>query len=234
MDNDLDEILQLEENQKKEELDFKKSLLDNLIEFGIIVPSKLESLEQKTKKAQHQIDEQIKAYKADISDGVTLFLKYANIEEQISLKKILKKLTTITSSLMHSNTPTSPIDNQDLDFLEDIAKRVLANGHNKDAACMFRLIIQFNFTESSAWIGWAICEQEDKHDDVVTQIYDLAMKLLPHDCLIRLYAADFYAAQNKKEKAKEILNEAANLLKQDGEQESETFKQINESLAAII
>lgn len=216
----------------KEEKEIKQFLFDSLFAPNI-KPSPLKSIEASTNEAMEQIDNLMAMFKTDVSKGFELFEQKAFPFERDRINQINNKLASIVKALANGSGKVQEIEVEELEFLEEVAKRVYSAKDYPEASCMFRFIIQLNPVYSPAWVQWALCETIQKHNEIVDQIYSMGMQMLAHDYLIRIYACDYYIKTNRNEMARDILHSAKENLIQDNEQDSYTFKRINQLISLL-
>ncbi len=225
--------------------EFKEFLYNSLFAANI-KPSPLKSLEDSKAEAMQQIDKLLELFKTDVKKGFDIFEQKALPIEHERLEEIFNHLNSIVSTVIGKEIhATNEVPSEEeiaqaqktaddnLEFLESIASRVYAAKDYEDASCMFRFIIQVDPLYSPAWVEWAFCEQAQGHDEVVDQIFEMGINFLPHDYLIRIYAAEYYLKTNRKDKAREILEIAKAQLDEAREQESHTYKKIQQLLTMI-
>lgn len=222
-----EKLLSLNTYLNTEEEDFVEFIISNM-NFSNLEANELKSKEQTVEEARLRIRDNLKIYKKDIENGIRLFIKSALKSEQAMLDEIMQRYLTVSLFQEPGSQTSLPI--KDLEFLETIAKRELANCNYSDAGCLFRAIVQMEIIYGPAWVGMAICEQENGALDAASQIYETAMILLPNDYFIRYYAAEFYRFINEKDKAKEILQMTYDDLIKNGMKDSHTFKEIHKLL----
>lgn len=212
---------------KKEEKEFKQFLFDTVF-APHLKTSPLKSLEASSAEAMQQVDKLMEFFKTDVKKGFELFEQKVLPFERKRLFIIANKLES-TVSILVENSASIPqeIEIADLEFLEEIAKRVYTAKNYPEASCMFRFIIQLNPVYSPAWIYWAMCETIQNHHEIVDQIYDMGLQFLSEDYLIRIYASEYYIKTNRQEKAREILLAAKDSLINEGMQASYTYSKVN-------
>jgi hypothetical protein len=223
--NQLDDLNKYLANEQD---DFKKFLLEHHFASQIRA-TPLKSYAQATSEMEQQIDQGMANLKEDIAKGIECFKQKALPLELKQLEKIFMKFSNFN---FHSGQKAlqSPVKVEDLEFLEEIARRTLAENQNESAAAMFRFMLQLNLAYSPAWVGWAIAEQEMGNAQVTAAIYQLATGLLPEDYFIMIYAAEFYMLMNEKNKAREMLQRGKEKLISSREDQSASFKEINQLL----
>lgn len=192
-------------------------------------PSPLKSLEECEKQARKQIDDAFDEYVNNLVDGEDLFLEKASKDEKERLNQIIQK------SANESEDPDYPfsISLEDAHFLEQIARRQLAESHYKDAATLFKWILFYIPVYSPAYVGAAIAEQQLHHIDAAKETFKMGLTLMPKDSYLVSYAADFHVTINQVDRSKEILNEYLQLLKEEGLETSDDYKQMNKKLAQL-
>jgi tetratricopeptide (TPR) repeat protein len=239
------EITKIAELLGAEEHEFKEFLYDSLFAANI-KPSPLKSLEASKAEAMQQIDKLLELFKTDVKKGFEIFEQKALPIEQERLAEVFNHLNSIVSTVVGKDihnvkeeqteeeaAQAQKVADANLEFLESIASRVYGAKDYEEASCMFRFIIQLDPLYSPAWVEWALCEQAQDHDEVVDQIFEMGINFLPHDYLIRIYASEYYIKTNRKDKAREILEIAKTELVEAREQESHTFKKIQQLLTMV-
>lgn len=238
------EITKIAELLGAEEQEFKKFLFDSLFAANV-KPSPLKSMEASKAEAMQQIDTLLELFKTDVKMGFEIFEQKALPIEQERLAEVFSHLNQIVSAVIGKDIPKAQeqteeeaakaqeIADENLEFLENIASRVYAAKDYPEASCMFRFIIQLDPIYSPAWVEWALCEQAQNHDEIVDQIFEMGISFLPHDYLIRIYASEYYIKTGRKGKAHEILETAKTELIDAREQDSHTFKKIQQLLEMI-
>lgn len=171
----------------------------------------------------------LEARKKDVEQGIQFFIKECTLNEQPTLKAIFLKTQSILNQIAKEGEVV-PITNKDCDFLNTIANRKVANGNYEEASSMFRLIIQLNCFFSPAWVNWATAEEQLSHLEITFNIYNMALEFFPYNYYIILFAAEFYASYNQKEKALQLLKRSQEKLLADGMQSSKSFEAISNLL----
>lgn len=223
-----------------DEKEFKEFLFETLFAANI-KPTPLKTIEASTAEAMQQVDKLLELFKTDVKRGYEIFEQKALPIEKERLHEIYSRLTSVVSRAVGKEASTSKTEeeaasepyvvDENLEFLESIASRVFAAKDYADASCMFRFIIQLDPLYSPAWVEWALCEEAQKHNEVVDQIFEMGIGFLPHDYLIRIYACEHYIKTNRKSKAREILEAAKAELLAAKEQQSHTFKKIQQLIS---
>lgn len=222
---------ELEEKLKLEEDDFVNFAINSL-DPSFFKESKLKTREQKEEESREHIRENLTLYKHDIEQGIEFFKEKALDSEQYQLGEIFGKYTTLGNEFL-GKSEGKKITIEDLEFLERIAKRSLVKNELIAASCMFRFLLQMQPLYGPAWVGWAVCEQEHGNFDVVEQLYEAALLIIPNDFFVRYYAAEFYKLINKTEKAKEILQGTLEILSQDGKENSHAFEEVKLLMSSL-
>lgn len=155
--------------------------------------------------AEKEADIAVDAFHLDIERGAECYLKYAHEKESKSLGVVFGKLHSYILNKAGVG-PLNPLTVEDMELLDTIATRVLGENHHQEASCMWRFILQLDPHYSRAWVGWAVSELEMKNTEAVEFIYQLGLTLLPRDAYLAAFAADFYAAEGKKEQATAVLD----------------------------
>lgn len=224
----------LEDFVNHEEEEFKTSFLETYVSANPVPSTPIKSSEQLIEEWKQNLEENLKAFKKDIIKGFGLFKEKTPETDLPHLGGIVGKILSITAAAAGvSEQSPEPITFEDYEFLEGIAKKELSAGNNLDASCMFRFIIQLEPLYSPAWVGWAVCEQEEGQLDVVEQIYEMALHLFPEDPMIGLYSAEFYLNNNKVSKAKEILKQTKMNLVNIKSTDSDLFNEVNRLLQGL-
>lgn len=212
-------------------------------------PSPLKSLEICEKEAHKQVDDAYDLFINSLVDGEDLFLEVATPQEKEQLEKIIHKAekapatnSEVTGEALIEIQPvendeeavlTSAFNLEELDFLEKMAKRELAENRFENSSLMFRWILLFVPTYSPALVGAAISEQQLNHIDDAKNLFLLGIEALPNDYYLHQYAADFFVTIQDVAKAKEILINAQNGLKEEKLETSDDYKAITERLAGL-
>lgn len=210
--------------------DERKFMKDTIL--GVMDPPKLspmKSLEQQQIENNTKAEQLMGILRQNIEEGVQFFMSENAENEKFRLGNIFEKIGSQLNEIVGEGE-VNYLTTEDCNFLEEIARRKLINREYEAASCMFRLIVTLNFTFSGAWVGWAVSEQELDHLEAVEMIYQLAGETLPYDYYITLFAADFYAGFNQKDKAIAILTKSKEQLLADGMQSSKSFESIKQLL----
>lgn len=204
---------------KKEQL--KAYLYENFIK-NEIMPTPIKPYEICVAEAKSRLDKVLDNFLKEIIEGEQLFRSIIAKEEKDHLEEVLARRTVESTD--------DNLEFADEQFLEKIAKNELAEEHNKEAGILFLTLIHLYPEYSSAWVGYAIAQQQLNRNDKAEQIYLDGMELMPWDDDLKIYAAQFYLTQGKKEEAKKIIEEGLNKLKTEGNQEIEFNKRFTELL----
>lgn len=226
------QVAPMENYLKKEEKNFKEFIFETIFAQNI-KPSALKSIDIIITEANQQVEQYIQSFKMDISKGLGLFRQKAHKTEQDQLRQTWAKVITYVRAIEVGNNLTELLSPADLQFLEQIAKRELMDKQYEDASCMFRFLIQISQQYSSAWVGWAVCEQELVHFDNVDSIYEMGMALLPYNFFIRIFASEYFIATDRKERAREILQRCLEALAQADQKQNQIYEEISTLLATL-
>lgn len=223
----------LTEEQKKineaaqEEEKFYRETLESFFEAPKISP--LKSIEAQEKERNQKVNDFINVLKTDVEQGAKYFIEGRSQEELKKLTAIFDKVQTIVDHVA-GKSEIQELTDEDCTFLEELAKKSISDLQYEKASCMFRLIIKLNPLFSGAWVGWAVSEQELEHFEVVEIIYEMATQLLPFDCYVILFAAEYYAKCNSIDKAKDVLKRAKELLIENDMKNSNSYEAVEEAL----
>lgn len=228
--NDLDAFIDFIKLSNLDRATNREYLYQMLLAPNLKPPTPFKSIEEQEKEGRLQAAHLADLAEIDIQGSMNLFLDKAEDKDKV-LQIFLKMFSTFAS--LKNLGKAYPITNEDLEVLEEIAKKELVNKNIEEAEAMYRLIIQLDPTFSGAWVGYALCEQELGNLDVAEAIYELALSLMPQDYFILLFAADFYVIINQKEKAKTILENAKTELIESNSQDSYSYKEIEHSLESL-
>ncbi len=219
------------EDTLSEETEFAKEYLRGL--FDPPKTSPLKSIQQQLDEQDNQIDELMVFAHRDTEKAVELFLNECLPEERLKVEEIFFKAVSRLGEITGKFDAHS-ITLEECECLEEIAKRKLIGHDYYNGSHMYRFIIQLNGFFSEAWVGWALCEQELGNWEAVDLIYQMALEFMPYDYYIILFAADFYISINRKEKAIAILEKGKQQLITDHLENSQSFKEIQESLKSVV
>lgn len=209
---------------KDEQLDLYKKELKKAFETP--PPSVFKTAKMLAQEEQAKTDIFINFLQEDIKMAIEFYKSECSKIDLPHFNQIIDKIKS-QANIYTKEKSIEAISEEDCEFLEELAKSKLKNGFNEEASCMYRFLTRIKFSYSGAWVGWAICEQEQQHLEIVDYIYQLAGEVLPYDYYICLFAADFYIATNQKEKAKELLDKAKLQLETDQMEDSKTYEDIN-------
>jgi len=227
-----EEIAQIEKSINEDQV-FMQKFLKKILKDNPQLSSP-ESSELILKEQDEKIETLLLLAKKDSRQAVEFYISACPEEQNYKLVAIFSKIASILDARAGVGVDKiNPITTEDCEFLEELAKQKLIENEYECASCMYRFLVQINQFYSGGWVGWAICEHQQQHIEVVKNIYQIALALLPYDYYICLFAADFYIGINNKAKAKEILKKAKNQLLKDKMEKSKTFTEVNFSLNAI-
>lgn len=214
-----------------DEASIKQFLFDKLFAPDI-KPTDLKPYEVSVAEAKLKIDQYLDNFKKDINKGLILFIQNALKTEQPRLREIWQKIATSLHATNEVNKQKS-IVSTDCEFLETIAKRLIISNQTENASCMFRFILQINPSFSSAWVGWAISESAQNNLEIADWIYEMGMAWLPQDHFLSFFAAKYFSATDRKEKALEIIQGSLNRLNEAGEQNSQAYQEMSKLLETL-
>ncbi|MBA3814814.1 MAG: hypothetical protein H0X26_10120 [Alphaproteobacteria bacterium] len=227
-------------DELKEEWDFLNQTLHEI--FTPPLPSPLKSIKDIDREQNMKINATMELLQRDIQLAIEFYFAECGPKDQPRLREIFAKIAQLNNFKEKDEikdeikdevdriTEEDRITIDDFKFLEELAKARLIRRLYGEASCMYRFILKINPGFSSGWVGWAICEEEQGHMEVVEYIYQLAGELLPFDHYITLFAADFFVSTDRKEKAKILLENAKSQLEADHMENSKTFEEIELSL----
>lgn len=221
------DIQKLKEQLSGAEKEFKEQLFETYVAHKL-KPTPLKTLQESKNESLLQIDDSIRQFKDDLSRGYQCYQTHVFPEEEDRLKLITDKFFKFIDPNAQMN-----LDDKEAVFLEEIAKREMMKGNHSDASCMFRFIIQITNAYSPAWVGWALAEHAQGHQSETDLIFELGMEMMPLDYFILLYAAEFFMTTDRKERAREILQKAADRLIQVNAQDTFTFKEVNQLISKL-
>lgn len=184
---------------------------------------------------QDMTTEMFESQKLEFAKALRLLNAESTPEENAELSIILGKIATAGLNASERIDVESDSDNiltfEELDFLVQIAKRIMLESA-EEATSIFKFLLFLDPGYATAWIGLAICLQEMGFNQVAEQTYEMALKLIPTDYQLRIYAAEFFILIEKYERAKEILVQTKNEIIEQNTIESFScsYKTINEIL----
>ena len=197
-----------------------------------VIPTPLKTIEKIGEQQKAYVNLKYKHMRTDATRGIQLF-----IEKATATKK--EKLNSLFYHILEEMSADNAIENlqehlktklpeEDLQFLEDLAKKALQSGDCEEAGCMYRCIIYLEASYCPAWVGYLISEQECGRLDLAETICETMLEAFPNDSWVQFYAGQFYLVMNQKDKAKDILQRA-----RDNSKKNENLHtRINELLIA--
>lgn len=202
--NTLEKLIKIEKNTSEQLKSEIQALLvdDNNLNQNLL--SKNSDLKKlSTELYDHQ--------KMEIEKTINLFKTQTFPEEKEQLEKILRKFISLGDLVADNNEvdnnekyESNFLTDQDVDFLEQIAERVMLQNID-DATSIYKFFLLVNPFYGSAWISLAVCYQKMGFNDIAEQTYEIALKLITSNQLLQIYAAEFFIINKKTERAREIL-----------------------------
>lgn len=216
-----EELASIHKAYKKEQELYKKKFRDL---NDPPPPNPLKSAKMLADEQDAKVEELMHFLQKDLKQGAEFYLSTYDPQAKERIIEIFNKIKSRVNVYI-DNKAYDPVTDEDCEFLENLAKDRLIRGEFEQASCMFRFLIHLNQFFSGAWVGWAMCEQEQNHIEMVDFIYQMACEILPLDYYIYLFAADFYSSKDKK-KAKTLLEKAKAQLEEDCMESSKTYEEI--------
>lgn len=215
------------------EKDFKEYIFETSFAPNIKI-SPLKSYEVASAEARQQINDYVEVYKKSLDTAMQLFITMAETPEEKKAVALFinegKTILDIKAGVQEDETvipiKTTGEMSENFDCLENLAKKQLIEKKYENSSCMFNLLAQVFPFFSSAWVGWAISEQELGKIDVAAAIYDSALLLLPNNSYLILFVANFYLQNNQSEKAKSLVHSALQHLELEGQKASTSYKEL--------
>lgn len=218
---------ELQEALIREEQEMKDSIFQLAKEN--IKASELKSAEEMEAEVRKNIDIAFAGFVTDWMYGLTLYIEKVENSEVKQLASIINKIIDNAKqyAMKQPLNEASQMTRGDINFLSEVANRQLQQNEYLTAAYMFRIIMKLNPFDSIGWIGWAICEKEQENFDVATEAYEQALCLMPDDVDLCTFAVRYFVAQGRKDRAKEILQEAIEIRKNEETQDESLIKLLN-------
>ncbi|MBA3957282.1 MAG: hypothetical protein H0X51_02645 [Parachlamydiaceae bacterium] len=215
------------------EREFKQYLLETL--SASLKDSPLKSKESQLDELKKGIDVLYQKFQEDVQEGLLFFYETIKEEELKQLDAIMRKYAlTFRSKVLHEKVKGDvELTNDDFRFLANIAKRKFADRHFVEANAMFRFITDLNPFYSPAWIGIALCFQEQGEMENADKIYEMAMPLCSDSPLFCLCAANHFLSRNRKDLAKEICQTALQEMELYHQKDSSEYREISELLKKL-
>lgn len=223
------QIALINEHLKEEQQLLNRTLLEI---FEPPPPTALKSSAMLTSEQNAKVNDFMNFLQEDTKLALDFYRVECSPKNQQHLGDILGKIVSVVNTYAGIEG-FNPITEEDCEFLEEMAKARLIREIYNEASCMYRFIVKINPLFSEAWVGWAVCEEEQRHMEVVDYIYQIATELLPFDYYLCLFAADFYISTDRKEKAKALLEKAKEQLEANHMESSKTYEKIQFSLNSL-
>lgn len=214
--------------------DIKKDLESLLLKSDAFHESEFNRADVIKKQVKDQAEAMLAFHQLETERAINLLLERSLQNEKSRLLEILGKITLLGVEVVkdYEINESDLLSDDDLDFLEQIAKRVILQ-NIEEATILYRFLITIDMSYTLGWIGLAVCYQEAGFYDIAEYTYELALKFLSFDYLLCLYASEFFILIGKHERAKEILTEAKNELINQSKIDSYTYSQVSNMLDQI-
>lgn len=214
-----------------EKIEYEKNLLienavESLIENGPFKTTPLKDMNQLKAELNLKLNELINLQIEKGKEVPQLFDQIALESEKKQVAEIFHQLAE-KAATQELTSISFLVDDEALDFLNEIARRAVGEGKFEIAASLYQFLLQLDLSYGNGWIGLAICAHEICGEEGAQQTYELGLSLLPNDPLLAIYAAEFFILTDKKEKAMEILEPLSEKLINEGKDQGVTYSEVN-------
>lgn len=170
-------------------------------------PSQFESPDMRKQRRKHEIQKVLEEGELIAMEGVELFLQRdENNQTKAIFDRVRDAIPQLIDAPADKQSLKGVLTESDYAVLNSVAMKTYEAGDYKSASAMFSVIVRLFIEEIQIqpFIMLALCEWQINGIDSAAKVYELYLQMF-EDPLLCYYAADCFAKANRKNEARDAI-----------------------------